>query len=134
MTFPPSPPATDLQMGNQRHEIGERAERVVSDWLAGRGWTVLARRWRSPAGELDLVCVDTERRLVGVEVRFRRSARSGSAVESVTARHRARLRAALVAFALAHRVAHRGLRTDLVAVTPDGDRLRLARHPGIDAW
>ena len=121
-------------MANQRHEIGERAERAVADWLTGRGWTVLARRWRSPSGELDLVCLDAEARLVGVEVRFRRSARSGSPVESVTALHRARLRAALVAFALTQRVGHRGLRTDLVAVTPEGDRLRLVRHPGIDAW
>ena len=121
-------------MGNQRHEMGERAERAVADWLTGRGWTVLARRWRSPAGELDLVCLDADARLVGVEVRFRRSARTGSAVESVTARHRGRLRAALVSFALAHPIAHRGLRTDLVAVSPEGARLRLVRHPAIDAW
>ncbi len=121
-------------MGNQRHDMGERAEQVVADWLTGCGWKVVARRWRSPAGELDLVCLDPDARLVGVEVRFRRSARSGSPAESVTARHRARLRAALVTFALTHPMAHRGLRTDLVAVTPELDRLRLVRHPGIDAW
>ncbi len=121
-------------MSDPRHTAGRLGEERAAAWLASRGWTVLARRWRSSAGELDLVCLDQDRRLVGVEVRLRRGGRAGSAAESVTARHRSRLRASLVSYALETRVRHSGLRVDLVAVTPLADGWRLVRHPAIDAW
>jgi putative endonuclease len=95
---------------------------------------VLERRWRTSAGELDLVCLDARARLIGVEVRLRRSDRTGSPLESVTRRHRSRLRAALVAYALERRQRHTAMRVDLVAVTPSRGRWRLVRHPGIDGW
>ena len=121
-------------MGNPRHEFGTRAEQAAARWLEGTGWRILERRWRCPTGELDLVCVDRGRRLVGVEVRLRRSARAGSPLESLTVRHRARLRASLVSYAIERGVPHAGLRIDLVAVTPVANGWRLVRHAGVDAW
>lgn len=121
-------------MGDPRHAAGRDGEQRTADWLTSRGWAVLERRWRCRAGELDLICVDPGRRLVGVEVRVRRAGRAGSALESVTPRHRSRMRAALVAYALARAVPHEGLRLDLVAVTPVADGWRLVRLPAIDAW
>ncbi|MGZ6300397.1 MAG: YraN family protein, partial [Candidatus Limnocylindria bacterium] len=41
-------------MPDPRHTLGERAEAAVAAWLAARGWTILARRWRCPEGEIDL--------------------------------------------------------------------------------
>lgn len=121
-------------MSDPRHDAGLEGEDRAAAWLTSRGWEVLARRWRSPAGELDLVCLDASGRLVGVEVRVRRGGRSGTAVESVTPRHRSRLRAALVHYALARAVRHRGLRVDLVAISAVPGAWRLVRHPAIDAW
>ena len=121
-------------MSDPRHTAGILGEERAATWLVSRGWTLLERRWRSREGELDLVCIDPSRRLVGVEVRLRRTAKAGSAVESITPRHRSRLRACLVAYALEHRVRHAGLRVDLIAIEAAGAAWRLVRHPAIDAW
>lgn len=121
-------------MGNPRHVVGLEGEERAAKWLRSRGWTVLERRWRCPAGEIDIVCLDPARRLVGVEVRVRRSGRAGSGLESFTVRHRSRVRAALVAYVTTHRVPHDGLRLDLIAISRDRTGWRLVRHPAIDAW
>jgi putative endonuclease len=118
-----------------RHELGLRAEAAVGAWLAGLGWRVIDRRWRSPSGELDLVCLDPAGVLVGVEVKLRRSSRAGSGAESLGRRRIGRLRAALAGYTALAPIRHDGVRLDLVTVTPsDGGRWRLMRLPGIDAW
>lgn len=123
-------------MPDPRHVLGERAEEAVAAWLATRGWRILARRWRCPQGELDIVALDVAATLVAVEVKLRTSARAGGPLESVDPRRVHRLRAALARFRATDQVrASAGLRIDLVTVvpTPDG-RWRLAHHVGIDAW
>jgi putative endonuclease len=123
-------------MPDPRHALGERGEAAAAAWLASRGWTILARRWRCPYGELDLVALDADNVLVAVEVKLRRGARAGDPAESVDRRRLARLRAALGRFR-AEEVASRaeGTRIDLVAVRPAGEGLwRLSHHRAIDAW
>ena len=120
-------------MGDPRHDFGWDAERLVERWLSDTGWRVLARRWRVPEGELDLVCIDPAGWLVAVEVRARRSARAGSPVESMGPRHIARLRSALGRYARECAPAHRGIRVDLVSVMPAaGSFWRLRRLAAID--
>ena len=123
-------------MPDPRHDLGRRAEDAVARWLVGSGWTLLERRWRCPAGELDLVLRDPAGALVGVEVKLRSSGRAGSAPESLDHRRVGRLRAALAAYATSRpRRCGRDLRLDLVAVTPvPGGRWRLRRVASIDAW
>lgn len=36
-------------------DFGRRGEDFAAAWLAERGWTLLARRVRTPAGEVDLI-------------------------------------------------------------------------------
>jgi putative endonuclease len=123
-------------VSNPRHALGERAERATADWLTSRGWTILARRWRCPEGELDLVALDPGRVVVAIEVKVRRTARAGAPFESIDRRRLRRLRAALGQFlAEAPTAAGDGIRIDLVAVRPgDGGRWWLAHHRAIDAW
>jgi len=121
-------------MTDPRHALGLRAEALVAERLGLMGWRILARRWKVSEGELDLVAVDPLGTLVGLEVRGRRSARSGSALESVDRRHLGRLRAALVRFAASEPVVRRELRVDLVAVDRTASGWRIVRHPGIDGW
>lgn len=123
-------------MPDPRHALGLRGEAAVSRWLRARGWTLLARRWRCPSGELDLVLRDPEGTLVGVEVKVRGSARTGHPLESIDARRVARLRSTLAAYARGS-THGRGaaLRIDLVTLTPAGaGRWRLSRLPQIDGW
>jgi putative endonuclease len=124
---------------NPRHELGQQAEDAAARWLTAMSWQVLDRRWRTPAGELDLVCRDPSGALVAVEVKLRRTARAGSALEAIDRRRLLRLRAALAAYARAS-VAHgsppgwTSLRLDLVTAEPAAGGWRLRRHAGVDAW
>ncbi|MGH2456626.1 MAG: YraN family protein [Candidatus Limnocylindria bacterium] len=122
-------------MSHPAHHLGRRAEGATAAWLTSRGWTILDHRWRSPLGELDLVCLDPEATLVGVEVKLRSTGRAGSGAEGVDRRRVGRLRQALAGYAASIRHPHRATRLDLVSLEPDGHgrwRLRLLR--GIDGW
>ncbi|HET7636760.1 MAG TPA: YraN family protein [Candidatus Limnocylindria bacterium] len=127
-------------MTDPRHALGREAEEAVARWLTGEGWELLARRWRVAEGELDLVLRDPSGALVAVEVRARRSGRTGTALESLDAGHLRRLRSALARYARERHVAHAPLRIDLVTLTPAPDRdppgeaWRATRHPAVDAW
>jgi putative endonuclease len=121
-------------MTDPRHDLGLRAESAAAAWLRSRGWQILARRWRSGRGELDLVCVDPGGVLVGVEVKLRRTGRAGTALEAIDRRRLGRLRASLAAYAAGSSIQSLGLRVDLVSATPAGDAWRLARLAAIDQW
>lgn len=122
-------------MADSRHRLGLEAEALVADRLARAGWQVLARRYRGPGGgELDLVCLDPDLALVGIEVRARRDGRAGRAIDSVDTRKVARLRAGLLVYARHEDVSHRAMRIDLVTLDRFDGRWRLARHAGIDSW
>ena len=121
-------------MGDPRHTLGLAAEEAVAAWLSAAGWRVILRRARAAGGgEVDLVALDPSRTLVAVEVRARRTARTGRAAMSVDGRRVARLGRTLAAVATTSDVGHRGLRIDLVSVEPSGEpgRWRLTRMPGI---
>lgn len=124
-------------MSDPRHLLGAEAEAATATWLAACGWTLLARRYRAPGGgEIDLVLLDPDGTLVGLEVRARRSPRAGTPGETVDGRRMRRIGRSLAAFAIGSAVRHTGLRVDLVAAEPlPGPpagrlRLRLIRGAG----
>jgi putative endonuclease len=122
-------------VSNPRQALGEQAEAAVAEWLTDRGWTVLARRWRCPEGELDIVACDPRRMLVAVEVKLRQTGRAGAPLESVDQHRLRRLRTALGRFAASEMQDRCGLRLDLVAVQKaDAGGWRLTHHREIDAW
>ncbi|MGI8829980.1 MAG: YraN family protein [Candidatus Limnocylindria bacterium] len=123
-------------MGDPRHDLGRRAEMVVATWLERGGWVILARRHRPAAGgEVDLVALDPDDVLVAVEVRARRSNRTGAAALSVDVRRVRRLERTLASFAASSGRPHVGVRVDLVTLEPisgpSPGPWRLRRIPGI---
>lgn len=122
-------------MGDPRHRLGLDAERTVAAWLTARGWTIRGRRVRSAGGgEVDIVARDPSGVLVAVEVRARRSARSGDAASSVDDRRIARLARTLAAVAASDPAPCTGLRIDVVTVEPEdgaGRRWRLRHVSGV---
>lgn len=125
-------------MADPRHDLGTRGEDAVARWLTAAGWRVVARRWRVPEGELDIVALDATGTLVAVEVRARRTTRAGAPAESVDRRHLKRLRAALRRYAAEVSPGHTGLRVDLVTLAPAnegaGSHWRATRLEAIDGW
>ena len=75
---------------NSRQDCGRAAEAQAETLLQRAGLRLLARNWRCRGGELDLVMLDGDT-VVFVEVRYRRHAAWGGALESVDARKRQRL-------------------------------------------
>ena len=78
---------------------GSDAEDRALAYLLAQGHTLLSRNYRMPGGEIDLVTRHGAM-LVFSEVRQRRSARHGSAAESVTARKLALMRRAALGYLL----------------------------------
>jgi putative endonuclease len=59
-----------------RKRLGSQGEDLACAHLAGLGWQIVARNWRTRRGEIDIVARDGEW-LVFVEVRTRRAAPRG---------------------------------------------------------
>ena len=95
-------------------------------FLAGLGFTILARNVRSVAGEIDVVALD-EDTLVFCEIRTRRSGGQGGALESVTpAKQRQVVRVAQHFLARHPRLYAQPIRFDVVAIDIRGETVELA--------
>ncbi len=64
-------------------QSGAAGEQAACDYLTGKGYRVLARNFRKPCGELDIVALDGKT-LVFVEVKKRASAAFGGPAAAVT--------------------------------------------------
>jgi putative endonuclease len=71
--------------------VGRYGEDLAADHLCAAGLQIIARNWRCPDGELDIIALDGEV-LVFVEVKTRSSAAFGSPAEAVGHAKAARLR------------------------------------------
>jgi putative endonuclease len=59
-------------VGNSQQKLGEGGEELVAVWLQKQDWLILARRWRCPHGEIDLIArCDRPLTLAFVEVKTR---------------------------------------------------------------
>ncbi len=117
-------------MKAERHRAqarGARAESLACWLLRAKGYRILARNWRCPQGEIDILA----RRgpvLAVIEVKRRRQ--NAQAVESLGPRQRRRIERALVVFLARHPdLAGLAIRFDAITV----DRWLVPRHVA-PAW
>jgi putative endonuclease len=123
----PSPEARSLPKAPRPERraafrTGLSAESRAAALLIAKGFRILARRWKSPAGEIDIVA---RRRhlLVFVEVKARSDV--DAAAESVTPRQQRRIAAAAEAWLAMHGdESYRDIRYDAILVAPG----KLPRH------
>ena len=106
---------------------GHAAEMLCRWHLRLRGWRIIARDWRCPAGEIDIVARRGQV-LAIIEVKARGNVTD--AISAILPRQRRRIARATSAFLLAHPdLAGLMPRFDIMLVAP----LRLPRHLP-DAW
>jgi putative endonuclease len=99
--------------------LGNRGERAAARYLRRRGMRIIARGYRTPRGEIDLVARDGAT-LVFVEVKSRRQ---GTPAEAVTPEKQRRLTVAALHFLKRHNLLDKPCRFDVVAIVWPDDRL-----------
>lgn len=106
-------PLTLMTMARQN--LGKSGEDLAVAELTRRGYAVLARRYRTRHGEIDIVARDGEI-VVFVEVKARTTGEFGMAAEAVTAWKQRRLTAMAVDYLARNRLTDRPCRFDVVAI------------------
>ena len=100
----------------RRHRSGLNAETIVAALLIASGHRILARRFKTPVGEIDLIAVKAER-IAFVEVKRRSTSEDCEAAITPMLRHRVR-RAADLWLARNPRFQRHDIGFDLVFVVP----------------
>ena len=109
--------------------LGRRGEDAAEHHLAARGYRILERRYRTRAGEIDLIAEDGAT-LVFIEVKTRSSLACGRPSEAVGSRKRARIAAAASLYLALRGGPDRPCRFDVVEVLESAGgaaRVRLIR-------
>jgi putative endonuclease len=81
---------TGQRNGDHKRRLGRRGEDIAAGHLQRRGYVIVARNWRCPTGEIDIVAQEGET-LAFVEVRARQGERFGTPEESITPDKQAKL-------------------------------------------
>lgn len=96
---------------------GQQAEVAACAYLQQQGLKLVAKNYRSKAGEIDLIMRD-ERYLIFVEVRYREQHHYGSGVESITADKCKKLLKTAEYYLLQHRLVDKvPCRFDVIAIS-----------------
>lgn len=112
---------------HRAERLGRRAEAAAAWWLRLKGYRILARRYKGPGGEVDLIAARGGT-VAFVEVKARSTL--DGALDAVSATQRQRIAASAAGFLAAHPAyGSYDVRFDVVAVLP----ARLPVHYA-DAW
>ena len=102
-------------MRNSKIELGRRGENLAAEYLAERGFSIIAKNVRTPYGELDLIGLQSGA-LVIFEVKTRRTDTYGFPEDAVSATKRAHLIDSAQAFIQDHPELPGNWRIDVIAI------------------
>jgi putative endonuclease len=108
-------------MTHARQALGLEGETRACHALDQRGYRVLARRYRTRHGEIDIVARH-QSAIVFVEVKTRRGSNFGDPAASVTWHKQRRLVAMAADYLARHHLERAAVRFDVVSVEFTGDR------------
>ena len=104
---------------DERQVLGFSGEELACAELARRGYAIIERRYRTRAGEIDIVARDGPT-MVFVEVKTRMGGAFGSAAVAVTAWKQRQVARLAQAYLSSHGLLDGPCRFDVVAVDVDG--------------
>jgi putative endonuclease len=113
----------------QRQAMGKSGEDLAVAELERRGYAILARRYRTDRGEIDIVAQDGDT-LVFVEVKARATAEFGTAAEAVTRRKQLQVIAMARVYLAFERASDVPCRFDVVAIDGVGEGAVVTVYPG----
>ena len=100
---------------DRRQSLGKLGENLACTALERRGYAILARRYRTRLGEIDIVARDGAT-IVFIEVKARAGDEFGGAAAAVTAWKQRRIALMAVDYVARHRLENRPCRFDVVTV------------------
>ncbi len=112
------PPAPERQIA---FRFGLSAESRAAAYLVAKGHRIVARRWRSPVGEIDIVA-RRRNTLVFVEVKARDSHAFGAAAEAVTGLKRRKITELALDYMMRNHLSDCPCRFDVVSIHFDSGR------------
>jgi putative endonuclease len=107
--------------------LGRWGEWIALKHLRKLGWDILARNWKGPQGEVDLIAYDGPF-LVLVEVKTRRGPAARAPEESVDWKKERKLDELAFDFLLRYEISETPVRIDVVAIETQDLRKFVLRH------
>jgi putative endonuclease len=107
-----------------RQAMGRAGEDLAVDELERRGYVIVARRYRTRHGEIDIVARDGDTTVI-VEVKARATAEFGTAAEAVTPRKQRQIISMAVDYLARQGLSDRACRFDVVAIDGAGPDARI---------
>jgi len=103
--------------------LGAYYEAAACQYLVRRGLALVARNFRGPRGEIDLIMRDGGT-LVFVEVKFRSSTRYGSPLEAVSPMKQRRIKNTALFYLSQTKCCYSVVRFDVLGITKTGQTLK----------
>lgn len=100
--------------------FGKKGEEEAKKFLQDKGFEILAQNYRSPFGEVDLVCKD-KNELVFVEVKTRRNLEFGDGAEAVDRKKQEKIMKTAFYFLKNQRLEAHPFRFDVVSILSGSD-------------
>lgn len=105
----------------ERGRLGRAGETEAERFLRAKGYTIVARNYRSGAGEIDLVALSRQT-VVFVEVRSLSGPQFGDPLATVTPRKQRHIARAALSYLSRHRLHDRAARFDVIGIRWQNDR------------
>ena len=102
-------------MTRSQYEKGMVGQQAAEAYLLNKGYRILARNFRVPTGEIDLIAEDVDY-IVFIEVKSRNGSKYGLPREAVTPRKQARIIETALHYIAQHELTGQDFRFDVVEV------------------
>ncbi|MCL2852252.1 MAG: YraN family protein [Defluviitaleaceae bacterium] len=109
-----------MQAPKDRRKLGRIGEDIAADYLACKGYRVLARNYRRNGAEIDIICRESDGCLVFVEVKSRTYSTFGQGFEAVGHTKQARIVQASMSYISEHNITDDDIRYDVISITLGG--------------